>query len=295
MKRLAFALCLLVCALVPARSYWQSRTQVSIAAPAGYTGPGDIVSGASAWWGLRGYNTAYTGNVADVCDVATGLVCATITWSGTALVIPTIGGIACNNSTNICVIAKLYDQTGNGFHLTGLGGSRPTLTFNCVGTTNPCMTFNGTTNGLNNATGFSIAVGATVSFVANSTNTGGQQNGFAGTGSAAFAVGYRNSANNQVFAFQGAVLTATASDGSWHALQGVFNDTSSDMNVDGTPNAGAAGNQTCSGCANYQLGIVSGSQFFKGTMVEAGYWGSTAFSSGQSSSMSSNQHAFWGF
>lgn len=36
---------------------WQPR--VLIPAPSGYTGPGDVVSGATVWYGLRAYNAAY--------------------------------------------------------------------------------------------------------------------------------------------------------------------------------------------------------------------------------------------
>ena len=41
-----------------------------VAAAAGYTGPGDIVSGAKVWYGLRAYNAADRGNkLVNVCNV----------------------------------------------------------------------------------------------------------------------------------------------------------------------------------------------------------------------------------
>jgi hypothetical protein len=56
-------LALLLC-LVPlsAAAFWQSRDSnynSSIASGSSYTGPGDVVSGATAWYGLRAYNAAY--------------------------------------------------------------------------------------------------------------------------------------------------------------------------------------------------------------------------------------------
>jgi hypothetical protein len=86
---------------------------------------------------------------------------------------------------------------------------------------------------------------------------------------------------------------ATASDGSWHALQGVLNGgASSDINVDGTQNIGAAGANAFVGSVKY--GSAGAAQFMNGTVVEIGVWNS-AFNSTQSSNMSSNQHSYWGF
>ena len=47
---------------IPAQAFWQSRDSnynISVASGATYVGPGDIVSGATAWYGLRAYNAAY--------------------------------------------------------------------------------------------------------------------------------------------------------------------------------------------------------------------------------------------
>jgi hypothetical protein len=47
---------------IPAQAFWQSRDSnynIAISAGASYTGPGDVVSGATAWYGLRAYNAAY--------------------------------------------------------------------------------------------------------------------------------------------------------------------------------------------------------------------------------------------
>jgi hypothetical protein len=64
------------------------------------------------------------------------------------------------------------------------------------------------------------------------------------------------------------------------------------MNVDGSAHTGTTGTGTGTGLAN--LGSAGGSQFFGGFINELGYW-PAAFTPTQSTNMSGNQHAFWGF
>lgn len=78
----------------------------------------------------------------------------------------------------------------------------------------PVMSFNGTSNGFVTSGTFTFSAGATASVVANSTNTGAQQAALTEAGGGfAQQLGYRNSANNQVFVYAGTVKTATATDG----------------------------------------------------------------------------------
>ncbi len=58
----AWLLGLWVLTMLPAEAWLQSRDSnynKSVSAGASYTGPGDVVSGATAWYGLRAYNAAY--------------------------------------------------------------------------------------------------------------------------------------------------------------------------------------------------------------------------------------------
>jgi hypothetical protein len=97
-----------------------------------YTGPGNIVSGASAWWGLRAYNTAYAtalGNIANIVDTATGAATCTIkaNASGDADLTTAGAGGAGNNcllgATTFCTtthaagcsVTLLYDQLATAF------------------------------------------------------------------------------------------------------------------------------------------------------------------------------------
>src|SRR5882757_9830332 len=105
-----------------------------------YSGPGDISSGALAWWGCRGYNAAYsTGSnpAMDVVDTATGLITTTVNIKTNGkLDTATILGLGYAVS-----VKKLYDQTGNGVHVTQATlSAMPALTLSGLGS-EPVMTF----------------------------------------------------------------------------------------------------------------------------------------------------------
>lgn len=109
----------------------------------GYNGPGDIIPGATAFWGLRCYTNAYTGNVADIWDAATGNTTETILkCSRGGAITATINPLA-TTCAGGCGIAKLYDQTGNGYDMAD-DGSRFTLMQSCLNTSLPCAHTSGT-------------------------------------------------------------------------------------------------------------------------------------------------------
>jgi hypothetical protein len=81
----------------------------------GYTGPGDIVSGATAWWGIRAYKTAGLGTkVANICNSTGGtdVGCADFNSNATTGIIEskTVSGITCPGAN--CTVKILYDQSG---------------------------------------------------------------------------------------------------------------------------------------------------------------------------------------
>jgi hypothetical protein len=109
-------------------------------------------------------------------------------------------------------------------------------------------------------------------------------------------LGYRNAGANTAFLYAGSVVSATASDGSWHSLHAIFANpaSNSDMNVDGSSTTGGSGGSGVNPSFNYTLFSAGGGQFMSGKFAEAGVWKS-ALTSGQASSLSSNQHSYWGF
>jgi hypothetical protein len=97
-----------------------------------------------------------------------------------------------------------------------------------------------------------------------------------------------------MFIYAGAGLGGTVTDNVYHAIQAVFNSTSSDVNVDGTVNTGDAGTIGQASSTN-TIGTYDGTTTgTDGNILELGGW-ATAFTSTQSANMSSNQRGYWGF
>lgn len=278
----------------------------------GYTGPGDVVASAKIWYGLRCYNAAYTGNVVDITDSATGnttgtrLQCAaggTISAlvSGSACTFVT--GNACSSLATTCATAcnvrQLYDQTaGNQCAgascdlIASVNANRPTYTQNCLGSL-PCMTFvNGVTHVLQTANSFTaIAQPYTASWVGN--RTGGFTTFSPVWTDFNASTGGWNNAANQIVMYAGTSATKAATDSTTHATQSAFNGASSTLYVDGsssTVNPGTSGSTT----NILAMGNNLSGQSVTGNIFEFGIW-PIAFSGGQNSSMNSNQHTYWGF
>lgn len=137
---------------IPAQAFWQSRDSnynVAISAGATYTGPGDVVSGATAWYGLRAYNAAYAAtpgksvnlrrasdNVACDVNVATtgglGLTTATCNSSTQGGITP--AAFAGTDATATCTLASTT-ATCTGASSTPHVGS----TITGAGLTQPCL------------------------------------------------------------------------------------------------------------------------------------------------------------
>jgi hypothetical protein len=193
-------------------------------------------------------------------------------------------------------VVTLYDQTGNGRHLVTAGGSnQPAFTLAGIGGTLPIITFDGTDDFFATSGTIAATPGATSSafFKPPTSAQGGLFVINSGSDYQFMVYG-----DPDVALYAGASISGTAAAGSWHAVQGVYgtSTSNSDMNVNGTAHTG----NIYSGSPISVTGVVNvgrlpnDTQKYEGDLTEVGYWQS-AFSSGQSSSMSSNQHAYWGF
>lgn len=263
--------------------------------PASYIGPGDISSGAYAWWGLRAYSAATAGTkAANVCDTATGSTCSDVnTLANGAFDAATAAALSqCATS---CSIKTLYDQT-NGNNCSSstcdltqaAAANRPVLTFNCIGT-QPCMTW---TSGMSlrsasNATSASqpISISAvgkrTGSFTSYADLTSSSAGGV-------IQVGFSDTANTAL-GYAGTVGTASATDSTTHAISVLANGASSKINVDGSSSSVSIGASGISGVfcmGNCNNGLA-------GISVEAGWW--TSDNSSSFGTLSTNAHSFWGF
>jgi hypothetical protein len=173
--------------------------------------------------------------------------------------------------------------------------NRPTFNTSLLGGKSG-MVFNGSTNCL--ASGSSIPAGQaaplTFSTVFNPTAGGAGNDLVSENNSGNEVYTHESGAANQADAFFGAVLSATASDGSTHAMQTLINGASSAMYIDGTNTTGNAGAGGYNSSGVLGLGCFSPNiHLFVGNIFEAGIW--AADKSANNSSVNSNQHSYWGF
>lgn len=257
----------------------------------GFTGPGDVVSGALAWYSCsRGYNTADTANACNVCLPA-DTTCADITLSAGIAVVP--GSLStCNITTVICTVKTAYDKSGNSRNVTNATiANRPTFrpamaSNGCPTTALPCMLFVASSSQqLLYTPAVTQAQPVTVSVV--------YIRGSA-SGDVVYAGGPLVGASNNVVRMNaGTIVDTTATNGSWHAAQAIFNGASSAAYVDGGSSTGLnAGATTIT--QGFYLGAAVVSANFDGYLAEAGIWPS-AFNGTQAGDMNTNQHGANGY
>ena len=291
-----------------AHATWYQLSATSVT----YSGPGDVVSGASFWFGLRGYNAAFSGSVANICDNSTGTTCADATWSGSTLTIPTTpyAGTPCDNSTHKCTVKILYDQSG-ATACNGLASNctvsqatladRPILVMpgtanGCPTTSFPCMDFSGvSTAGLQSATAYNTGgvtqpISISAVFV-QATTTAGDIMNVGGNSNVFFTV--TNTPATAIFA--GTNLTISTVVGTWYGVQTYPNGASSLINANNgaLANTGAAGGGNAEGTV--QVGWDTFNGPLPGKMVEIGAWGNITFTAPQIAALAHNQCTYWAF
>lgn len=270
-----------------------------VAVAAGYSGPGDVVSGALAWWGFRCYNAAYSGNVADIWDSSTGSTTETLlTCSAGGTVNQTINSLATTCAV-ACSVKQMYDQSGAAScssaacNLSQATNSRrPALTTSCQNS-KPCLVCAGSLIFVSDPVALTQAQPFTISAVGERTGAFSSFGDIYSNDSGGTQVGFSNSANNAL-EYAGTVQSATAADSAWHSLQFVINGASSLIYVEGTSTSASPGAATlASGGHGICADNNNGGNPATGNVTEVGIWG--AFSPSQASAMTANQRAYWGF
>ena len=258
-----------------------------------YVGPGDIVSAATAWWGLRAYDAAVAGNkAANICR-ASDSTCEDVDTLGNGSFDTATAASFCTSTT--CSVKTLYDQTGNGHDLTETTTSeQPALTFNCIGSL-PCMTFDPAASQQLQTAQFVTDEPYTISAIADYTGPPGSggviladYNDVVGIldGDLGGDNEWEMSATNNEY--------ITGNGDPFHAMEGVFNTSSSNGYLDGTSNPEDTGADFPIGSNGY-LGIGDvGEYYFEGDVIEVGLWAS-AFTGTEAGNVNSNQHSYWGF
>ena len=204
-------------------------------------------------------------------------------------------------ASTICTVVKVYDQSGgnacggSACDLTVAYPAAPTLAFTCNGS-QPCMTFNGSTQGLASAgTITSAPQPISMSVVADPTAGFGSEFSCASGYQEGVYVSDSHGGGSQSQIYAGYTFYAAAPAlGAWFAGQFVANSSASTISINsGTyTGTGDAGTEDCTGAAVVMSG--GSGNYFTGNLEEFGIW-PTGLSSTQQSNMDSNQRTYWGF
>jgi hypothetical protein len=262
-----------------------------------YTGPGDVVAGAKAWYGIRAYSGASIGgNALQLRRQSDSTLQNIVTVSGGGLDTTTINTFS-TNGTDPLFVAKWYDQTGNGLDLIqATAANQCAFALSVLGAF-PALQ-SSSAQALATAGNFTQAQPLTISTVVNSAGTTDKMLILPPTTGNLQVRQNNPSAGNLLLYADNAISNSMAfSNSAWHALQAIFDSTGSPGGyVDGSFTAVAMGAQAWSAetiCAMNNA-ASGGTLPWVGSCLELGIW-SGAFSSGQQSSMNSNQHTYYGF
>ena len=270
-----------------------------------YTGPGNLVSGAIFWGGLRAYSTGTAGTKAVRLQRASDSAQMDIDTLLTGQFDTASAASFCASTT--CTVVKVYDQSGgnacggSACDLTVADAAVPTLTFNCNGS-QPCITFNAASSqGLKSSgTITSAPQPISMSVVADPTAADGAEfacdsGDYAFLPLGVYVSDSRNPApSSQIYAGNNAYGSAPALN-TWSAGQFVANSTASTISINsGTyTGTGNAGTEDCTGAA-VEMSDGDKPYYFTGNVEEFGIW-PTAFTGTQQSNMNSNQRSYWNF
>jgi hypothetical protein len=272
----------------------------------GYTGPGDQVSGALVWYGMRAYSSAIaaaaTQKLIKIINIATSETCDVIVatnggFGNVANCSGSSNGLTptafCALSSSSCNIVTWYDQSGHGVDVTqATANERASLLISCLNSL-PCANFqNGQTDFYTSATNIGTSAQPfTMTSVAIRNNSFSTEQDTIAVTSTPVVLGF-SSTTGLGDIYGGSTATFTASNSAWHVIQGIFNGASSIANVDNTQTTGlSAGTNTVT--ANPVIfGQNNFSNFFLGEMVEGGIWGG-GFTTGQQTNMCHNAFTYW--
>lgn len=275
-------------------------------AAASYTGPGDVVASALTWWGLRAYSAATVSTAAaNICNAADANCADVNSLANGNFDVATATGapLNCGGAGGTCTVKTLYNKgsCGASCDLTqSTIASRPTLVLSCLGSL-PCMATSGTQQ-LVSASAVTQSQPYTSVSIAETTNAGTSGSlftwGNAGNSDGGAIYLAPSAGNPQLYCGSALHSAGTAVINTWYALEGVCNGGSSLLYVDGSTSGlgvtGSAGNTALASSGFFRMANDAFSDLAIGRYVEGGYWAG-AFSGGQSSSMSSNVHGYWGF
>lgn len=187
-------------------------------------------------------------------------------------------------------VTEVYDQTGNGNNVTQATGASQPQFLPITSTSLPGISSVG---GQNLAKSFTPA-STTMSFslVAMTVTPASGTRFISGGGSGGSQNQLQGTATANTWTLQGSTsgtISATASDGTWHAGNAVLNGAGSVVNIDGTETTGSVGGATTANEIWFAVTGASGAT----ESAEGGTWVATAFTSTQRSNLRANQKSYW--
>ncbi len=258
-----------------------------------YSGPGNIVTGATVWGGLRAYTAATAGTKAIRIRASGDNVETDInTLTNGNLDVATVSSFLTTHGGS-AFVTTIYDKTGNGHDWTQTSAAaQPALALSGLGSL-PIMQFaaNPTwmiTDSITAAQAFTNVL------VLDSTTTNtSRPMGNAGT---AGVILFSNTTPNGISLYSGNVSAETASTVStWYSLQCLYSGTNSQITLNGSVGGAInAGTSDIGGPVTIGGDRSGGGFAWTGNMTEIGIW-PVGFSSANFTAMSANQRAYWGF
>jgi hypothetical protein len=262
---------------------------------AAFSGVGDIHANGFAYYSpARAYNAAYAlaGSPAvDLVDQA-GANLVTINMLPSGLIdLASIAAWVTANSVSTIKVNRLYDQTGNGRHLTnGTLSQMATLVLNSLNGL-PGLSF--VTASATQYVGSNLTQAQPITFASVYKRTAVNNAGIIGSNSAPVGL-TGGSVSNTASVSGGTVLSVASTDSTFHAAQAILNGASSYISVDGTSATGAGGATGYSASA-ISVGRANGSSTTS-IIMEAMIWaGANSLNSTQCDDINSNQHGASGY
>jgi len=280
-----------------------------------YQGPGDVISGATAWGSCaRAYNAAYANGTNPLCDLVDtsagstaictlrvktdGFVDLTGTYCTGSADPPTACAAAAGGA---CRVSKIYDQVGTttGW-VNATNSQRPVLTFSALNSL-PGWTCTAAANSFLATNAVITIATPPITYVAVGKRTANftTLQALAGWSTAPnSSLSFNTSASTAAISQNGAGFATLGSvaDSSFHALQGFVDaaGTAGVLSADGTDGSSATvGNDAVSSRASRVCRFAGGNSL-DGVMMEAGVW-AASFDGTQRGNLNSNIHGTNGY
>lgn len=289
--------------LTPTSSVSQGWLPRAGTLPVTFQGPGDVLgTGWVLWFGLRAFSAATVGTkAANICNSGDA-TCAdvnTLTNGNFDVTTATGAPLNCGGAGGTCTIKTLYDKSGTLSCTTACDltqatiANRPTLVFNCINTTLPCIRWSGSGVG---AALVSPGLAAimnqpfSISFVFK--NTAGALTDYITAGG--HATIFMEHAANAPAIYAGSFGDFTAAGSVFHSVQVTYNNgtPANTANVDGTLSSPNPGGNSIAPTDQFSFGYNGNG----GPVADTGElgWNSAAFSGSDQTNLCHNQRLYWG-